>query len=377
VRDKLIRRLADKNSIAGYSNTADALGVSEGRVSTVVRDLEKEGLVRVRDDGEPYIVELTAAGKDQALDLMTGGIGCCGGKTSSGNDVFRLHRARIGFPVAEGVSDDAIESFLKDKCGGYRYVSKNDVHIAYKDDREVRVTADFMYVRLENIRGPCPHICKDRMMRRAWEVLEWIEDWQGGRVPVRRSVGDIEVQVSEQHIAKEEDVLVDAVREVVRDRPDLSPGDFRVRNEDGEMYRIDGSTGWELESIDSSMAEEYMGAWEDFLEVTGSVRPSKKQWRDLMTLDVDSIEDQLERIGDLVGMLVGGTVHKKQLRGGRTAPNDGGEDGLSDRGTDHPPLSDEQMGKNEGGAEYSGGTGPDGEYYDEEMRRALDRAGLE
>lgn len=283
--------------VAGYGPVAEPLGISEEAARGHVKDLESEGCLEVDRSGKPHIIELLDPGHRRLTDLLAGDGGASGVGKCPDALRFRAHKVVVRFRIHGSVSDEARERLIRDR-GRMTGEDERLGKYGFIRDNRVRITSDYVIVRLEDVVAPSAREAKDRVLAQAWEYLDMIDEWNRageGTIPVRRELDRVEIEVSDQHMASEDDPLAEVLGEVCDEHPTMSPSDFLVVDEDGEeLYTIDGSTGWELESLHSLEAEDLMTHYQEVMLAIGRERLTPEHVRTLAQVEVEDLEELVE-----------------------------------------------------------------------------------
>lgn len=261
---EILRLLADpKNTQASEDRIASSVGITQQRVSTILKSLEEKGLVEI--DKSPKLINIKRLTR-QGYKTAT-----CGGEVVSLNTpsdsrekLLRIHRFIGKFEIQNPseLKGPWVERYFTSKPVRHRYNPENKCYEVFSEDYTFRISNSNVFIHLHELRGDDGNTLKNRAWLQLLQAKDWLEN--NGPIELTSSPNEIEAFLNEQHIAILKDPLALMVENSEKELNEVKICD----NETGEVrLKIDKSTGVpELESENIRYGEEDIKKLKDFYD---------------------------------------------------------------------------------------------------------------
>jgi len=387
---KILQLISNGNEV-GYSSVSDLLNCSYEACRKHIKQLEKKEYIEIDTSGKIHIFKLTDTGLDLLDSSTTPSEGVVYGENSQrksnklpkptwGEVTFSLHNFRVKTKLVtqEKFHSNRREEILESKDLNWSYDEETDSYRTHIKGQKVRITRSAIVIQLKEIRGGSPFWCKDRGMEKALKVINWINDHT--RFTIQGDYGfDVQAEVVSQEIAMFNSKLARAVIE-----SDYPTREFRIYDESGRTVMfVDNSNGeYHLETkgdFAEEMMEEYIDLCRTFRKQNVKITEIPEIKRQIIKTQqnfTEFVTDQNEinsKFVDNINNLTSQSNINTQLIGSVASELYNGEARETSNSS-----GGQQKAKviTENESQFSS-NGSSGNYYDEEMREAMDREGMD
>lgn len=223
------------------------------------------------------------------------------GKVSPKGDLeggmVRIHNVLVSFEFQDQYNlDTKKERWIKQELNNWKYSETEDRYIGYRDNNQVRVTADKVFFHMGDRVGWDINRMKKDIMVDAFRLADQFENNSDIVLKRSRNVG-LEVTVEKEHVA----LVGEPLGRYIDEHTEIDIKDFKVRSKDGKvLYEWDKSEGpLELESKDWGFSESAVRNLRKFWKVLGESDLMAEDLRDLSAFYkiVMKMKDGVDDIG--------------------------------------------------------------------------------